>query len=211
MRRSRSEAAETRERIVSTASKMFLEKGLESVGMRDIMAAAGLTPGGFYRHFDSKEQLIAEANSAAFDHLLEMFEAQTTGKPTEEALEIIVSLYLNQSRREGNTFLCPLSMNGTELSHCAPEVRGIAFSGYQRMVEFIADRVTHVSDAEALVIAGGVVSTMVGAVTMANLASTKTAASAVLSNAHGVIRTLLSGAGAVPKSRGDGAKKLSAC
>jgi TetR/AcrR family transcriptional repressor of nem operon len=200
MRRSRSEAAETRERIVSTASKMFLEKGLESVGMRDIMAVAGLTPGGFYRHFASKEQLIAEANSAAFGRLLEMFEAETAGKSNAEALEIIVWRYLNQSQVEENTFRCPLSMNGGELSHCEPQVRAIALSGYQRMVELIADRITHVKRAEALAIAGGVVSTMVGAVTMANLAPTKTPASTILSNAHGVIRTLLSVTGTSTKT-----------
>jgi TetR/AcrR family transcriptional regulator, transcriptional repressor for nem operon len=210
MRRSRSDAAETRERIVSTASKMFLAKGLEAVGMRDIMSAAGLTPGGFYRHFASKEQLICEANEVSFHKLLEMFEAKTAGKSADEALEIIVSLYLNQSQREGNTFHCPLSMNGTELSHCVPEVRAVALRGYQRMVELIADRVTHVSEVEALAIARGVVSTMVGAVTMANLAPTKTAASAILSNAHGVIRTLLSVTGAVAKTGAAGAKKLSA-
>jgi TetR/AcrR family transcriptional repressor of nem operon len=210
MRRSRNDAAETRERILSTASKMFLEKGLESVGMRDIMTAVGLTPGGFYRHFASKEQLIAEANDAAFHRLMEMFETQTAGKSADDALEIIVSLYLNQSQREGNTFHCPLSMNGAELSHSLPEVRAVALRGYQRMVDLIADRVTHGSEVEALAIAGGVVSTMVGAVTMSNLAPTKTAASAILNNAHGVIRTLLSGAGAIPKNRGVGTKKLSA-
>jgi TetR/AcrR family transcriptional repressor of nem operon len=118
-----------------------------------------------------------------------------------------VSVYLNQSQREGNTFRCPLSMNGTELSHCEPQVRAVAMSGYQRMVELVADRVTHVSKVEALAIAGGVVSTMVGAVTMANLAPNKTAASAILSNAHGVIRTLLSGAGAVAKTGAVGVKK----
>jgi TetR/AcrR family transcriptional regulator, transcriptional repressor for nem operon len=210
MRRSRSDAAETRERIVSTASKMFLEKGLESVGMRDIMAAAGLTPGGFYRHFESKEQLIAEANAAAFRRLLEMFEAETAGKSNAEALEIIAWRYLNQSQVEGNTFCCPLSMNGGELSHCEPQVRAVALSGYRRMVELIADRITHVKRTEALAIAGGVVSTMVGAVTMANLASTKIAASAILSNAHGVIRTLLSVTGTSAKTEAVGAKKLSA-
>ena len=210
MRRSRSDAAETRERIVSTASMMFLEKGLESVGMRDIMAAAGLTPGGFYRHFESKEQLIVEANSAAFGRLVEMFETETAGKPNGEALEIIVWRYLNQSQVEGNTFRCPLSMNGGELSHCEPKVRAVALSGYQRMVELIANRVTHVSKAEAVAIAGGVVSTMVGAVTMANLASTKNAVNAILSNAHGVIRTLLSVTGTSAKTGADGAKKLSA-
>ncbi len=78
---------------------------------------------------------------------------------------------------------------------------------------FIADRVTHVSTVEALAVAGGVVSTMVGAVTMANLAPTKAAASAILSNAHGVIRALLSVPVAktetVAKARVGGAKKLS--
>jgi TetR/AcrR family transcriptional regulator, transcriptional repressor for nem operon len=210
MRRSRTDAAETRERIVSTASQMFLEKGLESVGMRDIMTAVGLTPGGFYRHFESKEQLIAEANDAAFHRLLEMFETQTAGKPTAEALDVIVSRYLNQSQREGNTFLCPLSMNGAELSRFDPQVRDIANNGYHRMVQLVADRVTHLSKADALAIAGGVVSTMVGAVTLANLAPNKAAASAILSNAHGVIKTLLSGAVEIPKSRGVGSKKLSA-
>lgn len=210
MRRTRSEAAETRERIVSTASKMFLEKGLESVGMRDIMAAAGLTPGGFYRHFESKGQLICEANDAAFNNLLEMFAVQTAGKSAAEALEIIVSVYLNQSRQEGNTFRCPLSMNGAELSRCEPPVRAIALSGYQRMVQLIADRVTKVSKAQGLAIAGGVVSTMVGAVTMANLAPNKEVAGEILSDAHGVIWTLLSAAGAGAKNGAVGAKKRSA-
>ena len=51
MRKSRAETSESKARILSTASKMFLDKGLETVGMRDIMAGAGLAPGGFYRHF----------------------------------------------------------------------------------------------------------------------------------------------------------------
>jgi TetR/AcrR family transcriptional repressor of nem operon len=186
---------------------MFLEKGLESVGMRDIMAAAGLTPGGFYRHFESKEQLICEANDAAFGRLLEMFETRTAGKSAAEALEIIVSLYLNQSQREGDTFRCPLSMNGGELGHCVPEVRAVALSGYERMVQMVADRITQVKKAEAVAIASGVVSTMVGAVTMANLASTKASAAVILSDAHAVIRTLLSATGVVAKKQAVEKKK----
>ena len=62
MRRSRLETEETRKRILSTASRLFLERGLAAVGTREVMAGAGLTPGGFYRHFASKEHLIAEAN-----------------------------------------------------------------------------------------------------------------------------------------------------
>jgi TetR/AcrR family transcriptional repressor of nem operon len=195
MRRSRSEAAETRERIVTTASKMFLERGLEAVGMRDIMSAAGLTPGGFYRHFESKEQLIAEANSAAFDRLLAMFKMQTSGKPPAEALDTIVSVYLNQSQMEGNTFFCPLSMIGAELSHCEPQVRAIAFDGYQRVVRLVADLLTDLGRDGAFTTASSVVSMMAGAVTLANIAPDKEAARSVLSNAHAVIRSILSPVG----------------
>jgi len=197
MRRSRSEAAETKERILSTASKMFLEKGLEAVGMRDIMSAAGLTPGGFYRHFESKEQLIAEANKAAFDRLLAMFEMQTAGMPAAEALDRIVWLYLHQTQGEGNTFRCPLSMVGGELSHCEPQVRAVAVDGYQRLVELVADRLTELGRDDAFAAASGVVSTMTGAGMLANIALDNAKAKAILSNAHAAVKALLDPTGSV--------------
>jgi TetR/AcrR family transcriptional repressor of nem operon len=181
---------------------MFLAKGLEAVGMRDIMSAAGLTPGGFYRHFASKEQLITEANKTAFDRLLAMFETQTAGKPAAEALDRIVWLYLTQSQGDGNTFHCPLSMIGAELSHCEPQVRAVALDGYQRVVQLIADRLTDLGRDDALTTASGVVSTMTGAVMLANIAHDKAAAKAILSNAHAAIKALLSPVGGVVKADG---------
>jgi TetR/AcrR family transcriptional repressor of nem operon len=192
MRRSRSEAAETRERIVSIASKKFMEEGLAAVGMRDIMNAAGLTQGGFYRHFDSKEQLIAEANGAAFDRLLAMFESKVVSKSSAEALEKIVSLYLGQSQTKENTYFCPLAMLGVELSHCGPQVRAIASAGYQRLVQLIADRLMHLTRAKRVALASGIVSTMVGAVMLANIAEDKSAARSILDNAHALVRARLS-------------------
>ena len=67
MRKSRVEKTETRARILSIASRMSLDKGLKMGGMRDVINGASLTPSGFYRHFPSKDRLIAEASSAAFD------------------------------------------------------------------------------------------------------------------------------------------------
>jgi TetR/AcrR family transcriptional repressor of nem operon len=199
MRRSRSDAAETRERIVSTASKMFLEKGLEAVGMRDIMSAAGLTQGGFYRHFVSKEQLIAEANRVAFDRLLAMFETQTAGMPAAEALDRIVWLYLHQTQVETNNFRCPLATIGAELSHCEPQVRTVAIDGYQRVVKLLADRLMDLGRDDALATASGVVSMMTGAVMVANIAPDKAAAHSILSNAHAAVTALLAPTGDVAK------------
>jgi len=191
MRKSRSETAQTRERIVSTASKMFLEEGLGAVGMREIMGAANLTQGGFYRHFESKEQLIAEANSTAFDRLIAMLEGETARKSSIKAVESIVSLYLGQSQAKEKPYLCPLAMLGAELSHCDPQVRAIAIHGCQRLVQLIADRLTHQTKATALATASGIVSTMVGAVTLADITPDRATATAVLSNAQALIKAHL--------------------
>ena len=78
MRRSREEAAETRRRIVKAAAREFREKGIVATGLTDLMKAAGLTHGGFYKHFDSKDQLVAEATAEALDTLLEGMAAHPT-------------------------------------------------------------------------------------------------------------------------------------
>jgi TetR/AcrR family transcriptional regulator, transcriptional repressor for nem operon len=191
MRKSRAEAAETRARIRSTASKMFLDRGLGAVGMRDVMAGASLTPGGFYRHFRSKDRLIAEASSAALDRAFAMLEGETEGKSQAQAVERIVSVYLGQSQVAEKPYLCPLAMLGAELRHSDPQVRAIAINGYQRIVQLIASHLENRTRRVALAAAGGIVSTLVGAVTLAEIATDPAMASAILSNAKALIRELV--------------------
>src|SRR6187399_1297164 len=77
MRKSRVEAAKTRERIVSAAATEFRRHGIEATGLADLMKAAGLTHGGFYKHFESKGQLVAEACAEAGRELSERVAANT--------------------------------------------------------------------------------------------------------------------------------------
>ncbi len=188
MRKSRAETSESKARILSTASKMFLDKGLETVGMRDIMAGAGLAPGGFYRHFGSKDRLIAEASHTAFDHAFEMLQSETVGKSPAQAVERIISVYLGQSQVRERPYLCPLAMLGAELRHSDPQVRAVAINGYQRIVQLIANHLTDQTRRGALITASGIVSTLVGAVTLAEIASDSTMASAILRNAKVLIK-----------------------
>jgi TetR/AcrR family transcriptional repressor of nem operon len=167
---------------------MFLDKGLGTVGMRDIMAGASLVPGGFYRHFQSKDQLIAVASGTAFDRAYAMLESETTGKSPAEAVERIVSVYLGQTQAEGKPYLCPLAMLGAELSHSDPQVRAIAIDGYQRIVLLIANHLTDQTRRGALITASGIVSTLVGAVTIAEIAPDSAMASAILRNAKVLIK-----------------------
>jgi TetR/AcrR family transcriptional repressor of nem operon len=187
MRKSRAQAAATRERILSTATRMFLDKGLGTVGMRDVMAGADLTPGGFYKHFQSKDQLIAEASREAFDRAYTMLESETAGKSPAQAIERVVSLYLEQSSVKEKPYLCPLSMLGTELRHSDPLIRAIAIEGYGRLIQLIARHLTNQTRRKALTIASGIVSTLVGAVALAEIAPDSAMGSAILKNAEVVI------------------------
>jgi TetR/AcrR family transcriptional regulator, transcriptional repressor for nem operon len=191
MRKSRVEAAETRARILSTASRMFLGKGLGTVGMRDVMAGASLTPGGFYRHFRSKDRLIAEMSSAASDRMFAMLESATAGKSPTQAVEGIASVYLGQSQVPGKPYLCPLAMLGAELRHSDPEVRAIAIHSHQRIVQLIASHLEHRTRRGALAIASGMVSTLIGAVTLAEIAPDRATEKAILSNALILVKELI--------------------
>ena len=88
----RVEANETRKRIVETAARELRGKGVVGAGIADIMSAAGLTPGGFYRHFESKDHLVAEACDVASATLYQTLESFVQGKPPREARREIASV-----------------------------------------------------------------------------------------------------------------------
>src|SRR5580704_9603886 len=79
MRNSREEAAKTRKRIVTSAAGEFRRNGIVATGLNDLMKAAGLTHGGFYKHFESKDQLVAEACAEAGAALIAKVNAAGSG------------------------------------------------------------------------------------------------------------------------------------
>src|SRR5258707_8674779 len=107
MRKSREEAAQTRKRIVTAASEEFRKNGIVATGLNDLMRAAGLTHGGFYKHFASKDQLVAEACAEALKTILEMLAAAASEKGA--------AAYLSTGHRDNPATGCPLSATGSEL------------------------------------------------------------------------------------------------
>src|SRR5215468_8928699 len=133
MRKSREAAAETRKRIVRAAARKFREQGIVATGLNDLMKAAGLTHGGFYKHFASKDQLVAEATTAALDTLLEGMAAH----PTTSAA---VAAYLSTRHRDNPASGCPLAALGSELSRSDREARDGATAGFVRLVDILAGK-----------------------------------------------------------------------
>src|SRR4029077_1838024 len=109
LRKSKEEAAETRRRIVAAAAGEFREHGIVAPGLADLMQAAGLTHGGFYKHFESKDQVVAEACAEAARVLREKLEA-TPSKGR------VLGSYLSTRHRDDPAAGCPLAALGSELA-----------------------------------------------------------------------------------------------
>src|ERR1700746_1534051 len=110
MRKSKQEAAETRRRIVSVAAPEVKKSGIDRTGVADVMTAAGLTVGGFYKHFSSKDQLVAEALGGALQKSLDSVETKRGGD-----LEAIAAAYLSEKHRDRLESSCPLPAVASEL------------------------------------------------------------------------------------------------
>lgn len=93
-RASKEEAGRTRARIVETAAELFRASGVEAVSVADVMGALGLTVGGFYKHFASKDALVAEAMALAFGQAGASWDAITTGDGTGTPRRRLVDHYL---------------------------------------------------------------------------------------------------------------------
>lgn len=123
MRVSREQAQASRRRIVATSSALFRERGFEGIGIADLMKASGMTNGGFYRHFTSKDDLAKEAVNEAFQQL----EAETMGK----SIEAILTRYISPGHRDELGDSCPLSSWGSDVMRQADLVQGAFAQGVQ--------------------------------------------------------------------------------
>jgi TetR/AcrR family transcriptional repressor of nem operon len=160
LRKSREEAAQTRKRIVEEAARAFRKNGIVATGLNDFMKAAGLTHGGFYKHFESKEQLVAEACAAAVEAV--MASRAMEAKPINAA----VAEYLSTSHRDDPASGCPLAAIGSELSRTDRKTREAATAGFERLVAVLAGK-WKARDARRRALAA--VATMIGAVTMSRV------------------------------------------
>lgn len=180
MRKSRQEAAETRRRIVKTAAEEFRTKGISETGLSELMAAAGLTPGGFYRHFDSKGQLIAESCDHASDEAIQMTREAAAESGVSDGLAAIIESYLSTEHRDNRGDGCPFAALGSELVRGEKRTRTAATQGFLRFAELIAEHMDGAKPSVARTRAMVVLSSMIGALTMARMVNDPALSVAIL-------------------------------
>jgi TetR/AcrR family transcriptional repressor of nem operon len=130
MKVSREQAVQNRERIVEAAAQLFRERGFDGIGVADLMKEAGLTHGGFYGHFSSKEELIAEASARALTGSLAAWSKLAERAP-DDPLSAVADAYLTSRHRDNPGAGCLLAALGPDVSRQGPPVRR-AVTGYVR-------------------------------------------------------------------------------
>lgn len=166
MRKSREAAAESRERILETAARMFRARGILAVGIAEIMQEAGMTHGGFYKHFESKETLIAEACAKAFNQSGGGLRRAAESAKKGEELKAIVDTYLSERHRDNPGRGCALAALGGEVGNRKSPARRALQEGREHLTALVA-KYWRGPNPEAN--ASVIVSTMVGALIHARL------------------------------------------
>jgi TetR/AcrR family transcriptional regulator, transcriptional repressor for nem operon len=117
MRRSREDALETRRRIVETAARLFRARGIARVSVADVVGHLRLTVGAFYRHFESKDALVAEAIEAASIESAAYQEGMASGEGVAARRAALVGGYLSKEHKDRPDRGCPVAALAAEIAH----------------------------------------------------------------------------------------------
>jgi TetR/AcrR family transcriptional repressor of nem operon len=165
MKVSREQVALNRQRIVETAARLFREKGYDGIGVADLMKGAGLTHGGFYGHFDSKEDLLAEATAHALKKSVERWKG--FAENTETALTKIGDSYLSEQHRDQPELGCSVTTLGADIARLGPKARHALTEGACGQLAVLEKLMPGEDDAEKRKQALATYASMVGALVLA--------------------------------------------
>jgi len=172
MRYSKDHKADTHARIVKNASMRLREGGAASLGVAELMKDAGLTHGGFYAHFPSRDALVSEAFAHAMQQTTGRWRKRAEQAPDGKRLASIVNGYLSAEHRDDAGNGCALPSLGVEASRANPKIRKAFTNKLEEMVEVIAEQFPDLPPKAARREAIAVVSTMMGAMILARTAGT---------------------------------------
>jgi TetR/AcrR family transcriptional regulator, transcriptional repressor for nem operon len=168
MRYEQEHKTRTRDRIVRNAARKFRAEGLTGAGVAGLMKASGLTVGGFYKHFRSKDELLADAIAQAFSDTEKVY-ASLQNMPREETWKEIVRLYLSPEHCDHPETGCPVAALAPEIARAKFSVRkrvsGLMKERTNQWVEFMPGRTAGEREQNFFVI----FSAMAGAVSVARM------------------------------------------
>jgi len=138
MGRSKAEKTKTHKRIVAIASKRFREEGLAGVGIAEVMKEAGLTVGGFYKHFGTRDDLVAEAVGSTLGMWKRRLDAAATAGGPPVTYGRLVDSYLSEAHRDNPGAGCSVAALAAEIPRCNKRTRALVTEQIRNNIEWIA-------------------------------------------------------------------------
>lgn len=174
MRYSTAHKAETRARIIAAAGEAFREHGFDGIGVVDVMKRAGLTHGGFYAHFASKDELIVETLRQAFADARDRLQGR-------RELAGLIARYLSPEHRDATGRGCAVAALGSDMARLDPAVKGELGGGIAGWLSLYADAAGDRDEGLVMICA------MVGAMQVARATADPAASDAILERVRRVL------------------------
>ncbi len=187
MRYGESHKERTRLRVLGEAAAAIRTKGAERISVADVMAAAGLTHGGFYAHFESKDDLIAQAITHMFDAVHGRFLSVTEGREPAAAIASWVDAYLAPSHRRDRANGCPVAILSGDLPNLSDRARERFADGIERSVATLAKLAKKLGARDPETLAWSAISEMAGALALSRTVPDERAA-AILRSARANVK-----------------------
>lgn len=192
MGHSKANKEQSHERIVQTAAARFREEGVDGLGVADLMKEAGLTHGGFYRHFASRDELVAEAVECALSDGGRAVEAVAASKESREVVAgRLVDAYLSTAHRDGLATSCAVTTLAGDVARSNERTR----AAYTRQVNTYLELLAKLAAAEKSTVkrakAIAALSSLVGAVSLARAVNDEALSREILKGAGDELKALL--------------------
>jgi len=186
---SKAAKAESEARIVSAAARLFRERGLAATSVSDVMEDAGMTHGGFYRHFASKEALAEAAIDHAVGQSLHKVQAKLENGSGLRAVRDYIELYLSDEHVDTPAIGCPLAALSREAALAGGDVSAAYSRGVERTLHVLMSAMAGTPTSRRTR-ALNLLSTLVGAVTLARCVEAKERAAILLAARQAAARTI---------------------
>lgn len=182
---------QTRERVLKVAAREIRAQGPHRIGVAGVMAKAGLTHGGFYAHFASKDDLVASAIGQMFQEARGRQQKALADLTPAEGLAAYIDFYLSNEHRDTRTAGCPLPFLSADAPRLDEAARARFAAGVASLTDTLAERLVAVGHADAQELASSMLAEMVGAVSLARAEPDPERSDAILARSRAALKRRL--------------------
>lgn len=181
----------TRSKVLEVAAQAIRKDGPDRIGVAGVMAEAGLTHGGFYAHFKSKDELVTAAIGQMFEESRARFVHEMEGRSTAEGLSAYIDFYLSARHRDMRGAGCPMAALASDLPRLPDDARALFAEGARRLTDALARKFEAMAYADPQALARSTVSELVGALSLARVETDTQRSDAILADSRRLLKQRL--------------------